>query len=353
MMKQNRQSNFECLRIVAMVMIITTHCISSSKAFSVFQPNTIQYVILSFVQTLANYGVNLFVLITGWFMIEKTSISVRKVARILLDVAFYGIIIYLISVLIGINVLSLRGLIKAAFPLLFGYRWFVLAYCVLFVLIPYINAMLRHLTQAQYGTLLIICFVLFSVWPTFLPNPPIDHYGYSFLHLIFMYILAGYARKYIHDISSGCNLLLLLICLSCKLVLYLLPSDTVFLSTALNYKGAYNSVFNVLSSFSIFLLFSKFSFSSKIINVFASSAFAVFLIHGDYNIMDFLFNNMLQIGNFYSHWYWCFPLIVTIILIYLVCASIDLLKRKLFDKPEKKLLDLLPIFNYTISAMEE
>ena len=194
-----------------MVMIITTHCISSSKAFSVFQPNTIQYVILSFVQTLANYGVNLFVLITGWFMIEKTSISVRKVARILLDVAFYGIIIYLISVLIGINVLSLRGLIKAAFPLLFGYRWFVLAYCVLFVLIPYINAMLRHLTQAQYGTLLIICFVLFSVWPTFLPNPPIDHYGYSFLHLIFMYILAGYARKYIHDISSGCNLLLLLI----------------------------------------------------------------------------------------------------------------------------------------------
>ncbi len=353
MNKESRQSNFELLRIIAMVMIIATHCLSSSSAFSAFQSNTIQYLILAFIQTLANYGVNLFVLITGWFMIEKTSISVRKVVQILLNVAFYGIIIYSISVLIGINVFSLRGLIKAVFPLLFGYRWFVLAYCVLFVLIPYINAMLRHLTQVQYGTLLIICFVLFSVWPTFLPNPPIDHYGYSFLHLIFMYILAGYGRKYIRNISSGCNLLLLLICLSCTLVLYLLPSDTVFLSTALNYKGAYNSVFNVLSSFSIFLLFSKLSFSSKIINVFASSAFAVFLIHGDYNIMDFLFNDVLQIGSFYSHWYWCLVLISDIVLIYLVCAIIDLLKRRLFDKPEKRLLDMIPIFNYMINTTEE
>lgn len=286
-------------------------------------------------------------------MVDKKSVSVRKIAQLLFDVAFYGAIIYVISIFIDINVFSIRGFIKAIIPLLFGYRWFVLAYCVLFVLIPYINTMLRHLTQMQYKTLLIICFILFSVWPTFLPNPPIDHYGYSFLHLIFMYILAGYARKYSHNISYGHSFFVLLICLSCTVILYLLPSDISLLSTALNYKGAYNSVFNIGASFSIFLLFSKFSFSSKIVNILASSAFAVFLIHGDYNIMDFLFNEVLRVGEIYQHWYWSFLLIVNVIGVYLFCTLIDLIKRKLFDKPEWRLFDKISLFNYVINTTEE
>ncbi|WP_286669956.1 accessory gene regulator B family protein, partial [Thomasclavelia cocleata] len=63
-----------------------------------------------------------------------------------------------------------------------------------------------------------------------------------------------------------------------------------FLGVFISYSWAYNSPLNIIAAVSLFGLFLKINFQSNIINIFSSSAFAVFLIHGDYNIMDFLLN---------------------------------------------------------------
>lgn len=60
-------------------------------------------------------GINCFVLITGYFMC-KSSITIRKFLKLLLQIEFYKIIIYAIFVLSGYEQLTLKGIAKAFLP---------------------------------------------------------------------------------------------------------------------------------------------------------------------------------------------------------------------------------------------
>lgn len=350
-MKTQRLSNFELLRIVAMLMIIGTHCIASSHAFEYFNSGSASYIVLTVLQALCNLGVNLFVLITGYFMIEKTQVSIRRPIGLLLDVAIYGFALYCISVLLGLQPFGLPGAVKSIAPLLAGYRWFIKAYIVLYLLIPYINLVVEKLTRKQYITLLIVLFLLLSVWPTFLPSPPIDDYGYGFVHLIFMYIIGSGLRRFSWEFSIKSIWGLFFVSFACTEALYLL--DTIpFLATAHGYVGAYNSVFNVLTSVALFFLFSKITVQSQWVNRFAASALAVFLIHGDYNIMDYLFNELLKVPQYYQFTLWPVLFIICILGVYIVCAIIDMVKRKLLDKPINWIFDRIKFVNYSITTQK-
>lgn len=351
MEKASRFSNFELLRIIAMLMIIGTHCISSSQAFEQFNTGSASYFILTVLQVLCNLGVNLFVLITGYFMVERTKVSIRKPIKLLLDVAIYGLALYCVSVLLGLQCFSTSGAVKSVVPLLAGYRWFIKAYIVLYLLIPYINLVARNLNRQQYVTLLAVLFLLLSVWPTFLPSPPIDDYGYGFVHLIFLYIIGGYLRKFPWKFSTVKTLGIFILSFAYTEALYLIDDISLpILATAQGYAGAYNSVFNILASVSLFLLFSKLTFQSKWVNRFAASAFAVFLIHGDYNIMNYLFNELLKVPQYYLFSLWPVLLIVSILGVYIVCAIIDMVKRKLLDKPIRLIFDKIKLINYSINV---
>lgn len=351
MIKQ-RQSNFELLRIVAMLMIISTHCIASTKAFIAISSQEEQY-LLNALQTLSLYGVNLFVLITGYFMVGRTKVSVRKVVVLLLDVAVYGLVMYGISIAIGVNTFSLSDTLKAALPILAGYRWFILAYIVLYLLSPLINSALLHISKKSFMVFLAIYFVLFSVWPTFLPNPPLDDYGYSFHHLIFIYLIGGYIKLYVKDVKVTKWTSVFIVSFLCTFILYCIPNITFpIIGNAYATRDSYNSVFVIMATVAIFMLFSKLKFQNKAINIFASSAFAVFLIHGDYNMMDYIFNNIFHIGIFYEYKLWIIPYLLCIIAIYLICAVIDLAKRKILDKPIGFILDKIKFLNYNITTEE-
>lgn len=351
MEKRTRLSNFELLRIIAMLMIIGTHCISSSHAFEQFVNRSTSYIILTVLQTLCNLGVNLFVLITGYFMVERTKVSMRKPIELLLDVAIYGSALYCVSVLLGLQPFGLSGMVKSVVPLLAGYRWFVKAYIVLYLLIPYINFVVSKLSKRQYVIFLTVLFLLLSVWPTFLPSPPIDDYGYGFVHLIFLYIIGSYLRRFPWEFSTAKVLWIFFISFACTEALYLFDDVSLpVFSTVQGYVGAYNSVFNILASVSLFQLLSKITFQSQWVNLFASSAFAVFLIHGDYNIMNYLFNDLLKVPQYYQFSYWPILLITSILAVYIACAIIDMLKRKLLDKPISLLFDRIKLINFSISV---
>lgn len=305
-------------------------------------------------QTLSVYGVNLFVLITGYFMVEKKTVSLRKLAGLLIDITFYGLAMYGVSLLVGIKQFSIGGLLKSALPLLAGYRWFVLAYCVLYLVAPLINVALGHVGKKQYLTFLVIYLFFFSLWPTFLPNPPLDDYGYSFHHLIVIYMIGGYIRHYGKDARVGWCSAVLAGSVLITAALHAVPDISFpILATAHGYRGANNSVFVIAGTVAIFLLFTKLHFSSKIVNLFAASAFSVFLIHGDFNTMDYLFNDLLQIGRTYDRSFWLVPYLLYIAAIYVGCALIDMGKKKLLDRPINRVLDYIGFLNYTISTQED
>ncbi|WP_291236076.1 hypothetical protein [Frisingicoccus sp.] len=75
-----RASNIELLRIISMLGIITLHYFNEDmggvSAFAVFPE--LLWIVSKVLQSLAVPLVNCFVLITGYFMIERRELSFRK-----------------------------------------------------------------------------------------------------------------------------------------------------------------------------------------------------------------------------------------------------------------------------------
>lgn len=92
-MVKHRSSNFELLRIVAMLFIISFHYVY--KSGYIFDSLTIHSVIIKSFYFLGELGVNLFILITGYFQV-KGKFSIEKLIKLILEVSFYYIFTFFI-----------------------------------------------------------------------------------------------------------------------------------------------------------------------------------------------------------------------------------------------------------------
>lgn len=106
-----RQSNFEALRIVAMLMIILNHSMLLGTGYVGYimdHPYSYdeQGVLPVFINSATVLSVNTFVLISGWFGIHRV---VKSAIRILIDIAIYGLASYILCSLVMGNDLSLDG----------------------------------------------------------------------------------------------------------------------------------------------------------------------------------------------------------------------------------------------------
>lgn len=327
-----RKSNIELLRILAMLMIIGLHYWGfGTSTIAENHSNVLTYRIC---ESFCICGVDLFVIITSWFSTEQNKINLLKIVRLLVEVAFWGIVSLFLAYCIGSQTLNLVSILKAVVPYLWNNRWFVEAYVIFIILIPFMNVCLRNIERKQHLWLLIISFILFVLWPSFLPNPPIDDFGYGFVHFLSLYILVSYIKRSYNII--GCKLICLAaFILSFSLVLW---QSLRGVSTC----WMYNNIFVIFEALSLFLLFIQFDFKSRVINLFASVSFGVFLIHSDslffgpFVYFDIFHADLYAKG---SAMYLLVNFIICLPLFYLGCFILEMFRLMLFKYSIDKVLE--------------
>ncbi len=98
-----RQSNFELMRIVAIVLIIAHHVAVHADWGNggVFFPEnlTANAVILQSLLPFGKIGVNLFVFVSGYFLIRSERSTWPKIVRIWTEMFFYSVVITVIFVI--------------------------------------------------------------------------------------------------------------------------------------------------------------------------------------------------------------------------------------------------------------
>ena len=177
-----RQSNIELLRIVAMTMIVIHHII-------LFCCNReIRY--FSQLNSLVICGVNMFVLITGYFGLKLKWRSVINLVSITL---FYSILSTFAYCLYTDTLPSLEVLKKTLFPISSGTYWFVTSYFYLLLLSPLLNFALHAMSDRQLCFFLAVLIFIncISSWlfqNNFNPN------GYNTMQFILLYYI-GYCIK--------------------------------------------------------------------------------------------------------------------------------------------------------------
>jgi surface polysaccharide O-acyltransferase-like enzyme len=343
MKNKTRDANIELLRIIAMLMIVALHYLAHGEGLVGNQPFSFNWTFAWALEAVCIVAVNCYVLISGYFLVTS-QFKIKKLIRLWLQVLFYSITIYLVLIALGLEPFTIKHLAMACVPVLTNQYWFVTVYLALYIVSPFLNILIHALSRKQFQNLLIILFTVLSLWPTVLPfGFSLDKTnGLSIIQFIFLYFIASYIRLYWnHEIKKGYYL-------SAYILLTLMITASKFGLTALGFHALsgmffeYNSVTVILSSVMLFMYFRNVSIKStviiKIICSVSALTFGVYLIHEDIFLRGILYKNILHTDLYLNTPYFIPASVITITGIFVVCISIDALRKQLFTAFEHSML---------------
>ena len=133
-----RRSNFELLRIFAMLLIVMHHFSVHSPFVEFTNALSVNRLGIQFMEIGGKLGVNLFVLISGYFMCTSKEFKVKKIIVLFLQILMYSVLCYSV-ICIATNQFSIREVLRTFLPITFVNWWFASTYFVLLFFTPFIN----------------------------------------------------------------------------------------------------------------------------------------------------------------------------------------------------------------------
>lgn len=268
-----RRSGFELLRILAMVFILMVHVDGASLGFPDFrfEWSSGDWWRMVF-EAVAITGVNLFILISGYFTIRLT---LKRLANYLIMCAFYAWGIFAVHCLAAPGYFSMERALRVLAVFSHSDLWFIRDYLFLMLLAPLLNGGLDALRRTPVRLIGVVASLLvincwFGWWQTGQVNPA----GYNLMQMIMMYVLGYFMR-----------------CLSIDEFPWWASASIWLTSTAAivwmsasmppTRAFAYNQPLVIAAACALFALFAGLKFSSGLVNWIAPSTFAVYLIHKD------------------------------------------------------------------------
>lgn len=307
--KSHRLSNIEVLRIVAMYMIVLSHFAfhgfwqGAEYRFNWVQ-NPINHVILN-IFCLGGVGVDLFVMISGYFLVNSSGLKTSKIVRLMIKVIFYSVVFYSIAIIFNDAPFTIKEAINCLLPWFYSY-WFVGAYMVLYILHPYINIVIKALTEKE---LCFLCCSLIAIWSIPYTFFGTNFYGNECTLFVMMYTIGAYLRLYGNYISvylKKCGGIIavvfvgILVWISIPIISELKRYDMPNLSNHTTHFLSRESIITIFISILIFALFalnikeSRYTFFNKL----SATTFGVYLITDNFYLRDIMYNSIFQVKQY-------------------------------------------------------
>lgn len=154
-------------------------------------PGGVNYVLIELIYIIACVAVNCYVLITGYFCINKTEFRWNGIIKTVIATLFYSIAFLVLAWLLGKDVTP-SNIMDALLPIHQEQYWFVTAYVGLMLIAPFLARLATVLNKKQYQIMLALLFVLSFEYL----------YGRvyaglrSILFFSFLFLIAGYVKLY-------------------------------------------------------------------------------------------------------------------------------------------------------------
>lgn len=345
--KAGRDSNLELYRLLAMFLIIAHHYVVNSGLTAMDGPvyaNLLSWrsQFLLMFGAFGKIGINCFVLITGYFMCTS-HISAKKFMKLLLTVVFYKLLIPSIFWITGYEPFTAGALINALLPFKAIAQNFVGTFLVFFLCIPFLNILIRNLTEKQHVLLILLCAFIYILFGS------VSYFSVTMNYVswyMVLYFIASYIRLYPKAIyrrtalwglvSLGCVALVLgkVVVCSWLCVRQHRHISYVFVSDS-------NHILAVLTGISSFLFFKNWNCrQSRLVNTLSATCFGVLLIHANgASMRQWLWYDVCQNLRFYSSRWVILHAIGCVVIIFVVCMGLELLRLKLVEKPFFRLWD--------------
>lgn len=110
--------------------------------FNYAADNTMKLYLLYVLESIFICAVDVFILISGYFLVESYRRDIKKVLTLLIQVSIFGVAIYFFRNVFGRAIFSWKGILSAILPA----NYFVILYVVLYIISPYINILFNKLS---------------------------------------------------------------------------------------------------------------------------------------------------------------------------------------------------------------
>ena len=361
---ETRESNYELLRIVAILFIILYHIsMRANWDVDVFSPDgiTLNGFFLQSLLPLGKVGVNLFILTSGFFLVSMKKSTWPSLTKIWLTMLFYSLVISSIFAVTGLEEFTPEKVFQAFTPIMSQFWWFASTYVFLLVLSPFVNKMLDACSETDHLKLIILLLIAFCIVPTILG---VSYMFSNIAWFLMLYLIGAYISKYRHHFRFRASRYLLFALITYVFILALIlildlngivPGYTT--NEPVWYMIQMNSITSLLLSLFLFLAFSNADIGRhRVINTIASTMFGVYLIHHHPLVRGYIYSNIFHCGDFtWSPYLPLYVLFVTVV-IFSVCAVIEYIRihtieAYLFDGINQRFAVLQQRFDGFLSKM--
>ncbi|AKV55625.1 hypothetical protein BACT_1235 [Bifidobacterium actinocoloniiforme DSM 22766] len=300
-----RNINIELLRIFAMVLVVLCHAVihldvgnSQFRMELAVVPgwkNAIRFTAVQYGQV----GVSIFFMISGFFLSSKT-FSWRRVfltwsqAFLYTTLCFFSILIYqrfsplpaFLAPLMQGSELK-RTALWSFFPFLYDSYWFIDAYIVMLLFVPFINLVMRYSTKRQLIALIALLAFL-GTWPLFFNQT--NHWN-NVTYAIICYLIGGFIHQELSRVRETRPLVLSALIATSTIAMTLfnyIAASRSSVITALGWPALVKQGLQVLPILIASCLLiaalkmaprSKETTANTVIRAVAKSTFGVYLLH--------------------------------------------------------------------------
>lgn len=337
--KKERNIGIDLLRIVSMCMIIVLHIINKGANISDLSValRLENETILAF----AMCSVNIYVLISAYFLDESTIVKGKKILQMFLECWIINFSVAFILHFLGIVKFSFPvDYLYLLFPFLSRRNWFINVYILLYFLHPFINCFVNAIDKNIHKKLIIILVFVFSVYPSIMPNRNWTFdvmEGYDIVWFVCLYLIMSYVKRYyLQDSAFHIPFFKLsFLGLLCVVIMVLSKEFITFMGNIVgterlnlisNIWYTYDSIPVLIMSFVLFLIFYQLNsrLKSKILGnaiaIFGSCTLGVYVIHDNFKMREILWNKIIPVYCFCDKW-WCFIVYLFIsVVIFFICS---------------------------------
>ena len=341
--KRERESNLELMRIILMLLIIAHHYVVNSSVMELWDMLSLtpKAVFLELWGMWGKTCINAFVLITGYFMCTSRLTWV-KVVKLFGVIYFYKVILDIIFVTTGY--MDAEGLVKS---LLSPFRSidasFTASFMVMYLLIPFLNTLIKALTRGGLLRLIALLLFVYVVCTTFFKSSTaFSEVGWY----VTLYLVAAFIRLYPARWFSDKRKTRLFFVV-CVVLGYLSVAGIMAVSALVGIKSNYAPYYFVNDSGKIlaflvgvatFLFFKNLDLGrNRVINGISATVFGVLLIHANSSAMrQWLWVDVVNVPGLYESS--SLPLLVVqsffvMVVVFAVASAIDALRIRFVERP--------------------
>ena len=337
-----RESNFELLRIVSMIFIIGHHYALYS-GFTFSENISINKLIVQFLTIGGKVGVNIFIIITGYFMVNGR-FKIKKILNLALQTFTYTFIFLIVNFFIGSS-FNIKDTFKSIFPVIYSQYWFITDYIVIYMFSPFINKFINSINKNDMEKLILMLIIIFSVMPTLI----LAKFEISnLIWFLLLYLIGAYINKYyqVKNHSKRNDIIItilsyLLIFVSIMLFDVLSNKISLFARRELHFASM-NSILVLISSIFIFLTFKNIKIKkSKFINKVASTSLGIYIIHENIFMRNIIWKRFLKCIKYVNSNYFIISSITSIAIVFIIASLIEFLRQETIGKFQDKMVEKL------------